>query len=44
MVPIDKLSILPTIAFSYLVFREKLSKKAMAGLIMITAGTLALLL
>lgn len=44
VVPIDKLSILPTIAFSYLVFREKLSKKAMAGLIMITAGTLALLL
>lgn len=43
VVPIDKLSILPTVAFSYLVFREKLSKKAMAGLVMITAGTLALL-
>lgn len=44
VVPIDKLSILVTIAFSYLVFKEKLSKKAAAGLILIVAGTLAMLL
>lgn len=44
VVPIDKLSILVTIAFSYLVFREKLSWKSGAGLVLIVAGTLALLL
>ncbi len=42
--PIDKLSILVTILFSYVVFREKLSKKAAVGLFMIVAGTLAMLL
>ena len=40
VVPIDKLSILVTVAFSYLVFREKLSKKAFLGLSLMTAGTL----
>lgn len=43
VVPIDKLSILVTIAFSWLVFHEKLSKKAMAGLLLIVAGTLLML-
>lgn len=42
VVPIDKLSILVTVAFSYLVFREKLSKKAAIGLCLIVAGTLLL--
>lgn len=43
VVPIDKLSILVTIAFSYFVFKEKLSRKALIGLILIVAGTLLLL-
>lgn len=42
VVPIDKLSILVTIAFSRIVFHEKLSRKGMAGLAMITGGTLLL--
>jgi len=40
VVPIDKLSIVITVAFSYLVFREKLSKKAFLGLLLMVAGTL----
>lgn len=44
VVPIDKLSILITIAFSYIVFKEKLNKKSAIGLVLIVAGTLALLL
>lgn len=44
VVPIDKLSILVTIAFSYVVFKERLSKKAFAGLVLIVAGTLVMLL
>ena len=40
VVPIDKLSILVTVAFSYIVFREKLSKKAFVGLCLMAAGTL----
>lgn len=43
VVPIDKLSILITIGFSYIVFGEKLSKKAAAGLVLIVAGTWSLL-
>ena len=43
VVPIDKLSILVTIAFSDMVFKERLSKKAMLGLVMIVFGTLVLL-
>lgn len=43
VVPIDKLSILVTIAFSYIVFREHLSKKAAGGLVLILAGTLVML-
>ena len=40
VVPIDKLSILVTVAFSFLVFKEKLSKKAFLGLALMVAGTL----
>lgn len=43
IVPIDKLSIVVSIAFSYIVFRERLSKKALAGLLLIVAGTLIML-
>lgn len=39
VVPIDKLSILVTIVFSGVVFHEKLSKKVLLGLILITIGT-----
>lgn len=42
VVPIDKLSILVTIAFSWLVFHEKLTKKAAIGLACIVIGTLLL--
>ena len=44
VVPIDKLSILVTILFSWIVFREKLSKKACVGLCCIVVGTVALAL
>ncbi|ACL18254.1 protein of unknown function DUF6 transmembrane [Desulfitobacterium hafniense DCB-2] len=44
VVPIDKLSILVTIAFSYVVFHEKLAKKAALGLVLIVSGTLAMLI
>jgi len=40
VVPIDKMSILFTVAFSYFVFREKLSKKSLAGLAFMVIGTL----
>ena len=43
VVPIDKLSLLVTVIFSYVVFREKLTKKAFLGLLLILAGTLLLL-
>lgn len=42
VVPIDKLSILITIAFSWIVFHEKLTKKAAIGLLCIIAGTILL--
>lgn len=42
--PIDKLSILVTIIFSYFVFKEKLSFKALVGLLLIIIGTLLLAL
>lgn len=44
VVPIDKLSIVLTVAFARLVFKEKLSHKAFTGLILIVAGTLLLLI
>ena len=40
VVPIDKLSILVTIIFARIVFKEKLNKKAMLGLLLIVAGTI----
>ena len=40
VVPIDKLSILVTVIFSYFVFKETLSKKALVGLLLIVTGTL----
>ena len=44
VVPIDKLSILVSIGFSYLVFREKFTPKSLAGLALMVAGTLAMAL
>lgn len=44
VVPIDKLSILVTVAFSYLVFKEKLTVRSGVGLALIVAGTLMMLL
>lgn len=44
VVPIDKLSILVSIGFSGIVFGERLSKKALLGLVLIVAGTLMMLL
>lgn len=43
VVPIDKLSILVTILFSYIVFREKLSKKTAFGLFLTVGGTLLMM-
>lgn len=40
VVPIDKMSLLLTVIFSYFVFHEKLSRKAVLGLILMLAGTL----
>ena len=44
VVPIDKLSILVTVTFSYIVLKEKLTKKSFLGLVLITAGTLLLVI
>lgn len=44
VVPIDKLSILVSILFSYIVFKEKLTKKSLLGLILIVAGTLMMII
>ena len=44
VVPIDKLSILVTVAFSYGVFHEKLTRRSALGLGLIVAGTLGMLL
>ena len=44
VVPIDKMSILITVTFSYFVFKEKLSKKAAIGLALMLMGTLAMAL
>ena len=43
VVPIDKLSILVTVAFSCLILHEKLSRRAALGLVLIVAGTLLML-
>ena len=42
--PIDKLSILVTVAFSGLVFHERLTRRSGLGLALIVAGTLAMLI
>lgn len=42
VVPIDKISLLPTVIFSYFVFKEKLSKKAALGLTLMLAGTVVM--
>ena len=44
VVPIDKLSILVSVGFSAVVFKERLSKKSAAGLLLIVAGTLMILI
>lgn len=44
VVPIDKLSILVSVGFSAVVFKERLSKKSAAGLLLIVAGTLMMLI
>ncbi len=44
VVPIDKLSIIITVAFSAIVFKEKIEKKGILGLMLITAGTLGMLI
>ena len=43
VVPVDKLSILITVAFSYFLFGEKLRKKPAVGLAMITTGTVLMI-
>lgn len=42
VVPIDKMSVLVSIVFSYIIFHEKLSKKAAIGLLCMIVGTLAM--
>ncbi len=44
VVPIDKLSIFVTVAFSFLVFKEKLKPMSFVGLVLIFGGTLLMLL
>lgn len=44
VVPIDKLSILITVAFSCIVFKERLSKKAVVGLLGMVIGTLIMVI
>ncbi len=44
VVPIDKLSILVTVAFSYIVFKEKLNMKSGIGLVLIVGGTLLMII
>lgn len=42
VVPIDKLSIVITVVFSYIVFKEKLTKKSFIGLCLMIIGTLVM--
>ncbi|GKX67617.1 EamA family transporter [Inconstantimicrobium mannanitabidum] len=44
VVPIDKLSIVISILFSYVILREKITKKSFLGLLIIVTGTLLLLI
>lgn len=43
VVPIDKLSILVTVAFAYIILHEKLNRKSAVGLVLIVIGTLSML-
>lgn len=43
VVPIDKLSVIVTIIFSFMLFGEKLSKRVLAGLLMMICGTLVMI-
>ena len=43
VVPIDKLSIVVTVVVAYFAFKERLTSKALIGLILIVAGTLVML-
>ena len=40
--PVDKMSVLVTVAFSYFVFGEKLGKKEALGLVLLSGGTVAM--
>ncbi len=42
VVPIDKMSILVSVTFSAVVFHEKLSRKALSGLMLMVCGTLVM--
>lgn len=42
VVPIDKMSLLVSVAFSYIVFKEKMSGRAVCGLVLMLLGTLAM--
>lgn len=42
VVPIDKMSLLVSIVFSYVVFKEKMSGRAVCGLALMLLGTLAM--
>ena len=44
VVPVDKLSILVTVGFSYIVFHERLTRKTASGLLFLVAGTLTMLI
>ena len=44
VVPIDKLSIVVTVAYSYLVFRERLTRVGGLGLLLIVSGTMVMLI
>ena len=44
VVPIDKMSIIVTVLFSWVILKEKLSRKALFGLCLMVLGTLALTL
>ena len=43
IVPIDKLSIVITVVFSYIVFGEKLTRKSFIGLLLLICGTLLMI-
>lgn len=43
VVPIDKLSIVVTVGFSYIFLKERLTVKSLTGLVLVVAGTLLLL-